>query len=98
MIMESAQCLLQDLQITHPLWGHAVLTATHIHNRLPSWSHNNTSPIEFWTRHALTIGHFRVFGSMAWVHVPKERWRKLDPKSIEGILVGYEEEAGTKGF
>ena len=35
-IMESARCLLLDLQSTHQLWGYAVLTAAHIHNRLPS--------------------------------------------------------------
>ena len=96
--MESAQCLLPDLQITQEFWGHAVLTAAHIHNRLPSRNHDNTSPIEFWTGKAPTIGHFRVFGSTAWVHVPKERRRKLDAKSIKGILVGYEEEAGTKVY
>ena len=96
--MESARYLLLDLQITHEFWGDAVLTGAHIHNRILSQSHNNTSPIVFWTGKAPTIGHFRVFGSTDWVHVPKERRRKQDAKSIRGILVGCEEEAGTKVY
>ena len=96
--METARCLLQDLQITHKFWGYAVLTAAHIHNRIPSQSHNDTSPMEFWTGQPPTIGHLHVFGSTAWVHVPKEKRRKLEAKSIKGIFVGYEEEAGTKVY
>jgi len=97
-IMETARCLLLDSQISFEFWGHAVLTAAHVHNRLPSRSHNNTSPIAFWTGKEPSIGHLRVFGSTAWLHIPKEKRRKLAAKSLKGILVGYEEEAGSKVY
>ena len=79
-------------------WGHAVLTAAHIHNRVPSHSHEDLSPLEHWTGKAPGIGHLRVFGSTAWVHIPKERRQKLDPKSVKGILVGYQEDAGSRVY
>jgi len=97
-IMEGARCLLEDAKISKEFWGHAVLTAAHIHNRLPSTSQRGISPIEHWTGKAPSIRHLRIWGSTTWVHIPKERRRKLDPKSVKGILVGYEEDAGTKVY
>ena len=38
----------------------------------------------------------RVFGSIAYVHVPKDKWRKLDAKSEKCILVSYSNE--PKGY
>jgi len=96
--MESACCLLEDLQIKQEFWGYAVLTAGHIHNRLPSQSDNNTSVIKFWTGKPPSIGHLWVFGSTVWVHILKETGRKLDSVLIKGILVGYEEEASWKVY
>ena len=40
--------------------------------------------------------HLRVFGSIAYVHVPKEKQRKLDAKGEKCILVGYSDE--QKGY
>ena len=38
------------------------------------------------------LRHLRVFGSIAYVHVPKEKRRKLDAKVKKCILVGYSDE------
>jgi len=35
---------------------------------------------------------------MTWVHVPKEKLRKLDLKSVKCILIGDDEEAGSKVY
>ena len=37
-----------------------------------------------------------MFGSIAYVHVPKEKRRKLDAKAEKCILVGYSDE--QKGY
>ena len=42
------------------------------------------------------LRHLRVFGSIAYVHVPDEKRRKLDPKSEKCILVDYSHE--QKGY
>ena len=57
------------------------------------------SPHELYFRKRLNLGHLRVLGSVAYVHVPKEKWRKLDPKSEKCILVGYlDEQKGYKCY
>ena len=42
------------------------------------------------------LRHLRVFGSITYVHVPKEKWRKLDAKAEKCILVSYLDE--PKGY
>jgi len=97
-IMENARCILEDSHLGKEFWGYAVLTAANIHNRLPSHSHSNISPLEHWTGKQPEIGHLRVFGATTWVHVPSEKRQKLDPKSVRYLFVGYEEDAGTQVY
>ena len=45
------------------------------------------------------MGHLRVFKSIAYVHVAKEKRRKLDMKADKCILVGYlDEQKGYKCY
>jgi hypothetical protein len=37
------------------------------------------------------IGHFKIFGSPVYFHVPKEKRSKLDSSGIKGTFVGYSE-------
>ena len=95
-IMENAPCILEEAKLGKEFWGQAVLTSAHIHNHLPSRSHKDMAPLEYWTGKPPGVGHLRVFGSTTWVHIPKEKRQKLDPKSVKCILVGYEESAGSR--
>ena len=94
-LMETARRLLEDSKLENEFWGHAVLTAAHLHNRLPSRSHEDKSPLEHWTGKVPEIGHFRVFVSTTWVHIPSEKRQKLDSKSVRCLLIGYEEDAAS---
>ena len=51
---------------------------------------------ELYFEKKLNLRHFRVFGSIAYVHVPKEKRKKLDAKTEKCILVGYSDE--QKGY
>ena len=42
------------------------------------------------------MAQLRVFGNIAYVHVPKEKQRKLDAKVEKCIVVGYSDE--KKGY
>ena len=50
------------------------------------------SPHELYFGKKPNLGHLRVFGSIACVHVPKEKRRNLDAKAEKCILVGYSDE------
>jgi len=81
-IVENVRCILQDSRLGNTFWGHARLTAAHIHNRIVSYSRNYKSPMEFWFGKVPAIVHLRIFASTVWVHIPKEKRRKLDVKSV----------------
>ena len=97
-LMEGARCMIEDSRLTKPFRGYAVTTAAHIHNRLPSRSHEDKSPLEHWTGETPSIGHLRVFGSVTYMHIPGETRKKLDPRSRKCILVGYDESSSRKAY
>jgi len=95
-VVESARCMLEDSKLQKEFWGPAIVTAGHIHNRLPSRSPDDISPIQHWTGQVPGIGHLPVFGSTTWVHVAKDKRQKLDSTSFKCLLSGFEEESGSK--
>jgi len=48
------------------------------------------TPYGRWKGEKPNIAHIRTFGCKAFVQKPKQQRSKLEPTSIEGILVGYE--------
>lgn len=78
------------------LWAEATNTTVYVLNRTGTSSIESKTPFELWFGKKPRIGHFRVFGSKVFVHIPKEKRRKWDKKSEEGVFVGYSE--NTKGF
>lgn len=48
------------------------------------------SPNELWDGKQIDLKGLRIFGETAMIHVPKEKRKKLDDKSEEGIFLGYE--------
>ena len=73
-------------------WAEAVRTAVYIHNQIG----DKVSAHELYFGRKANLRHLRLFGSIAYVHVPDEKRRKLDPKSNKCILVGYSYE--QKGY
>jgi hypothetical protein len=56
-----------------------------------------STPIFKWSGEKLDVSYFKVFGSQAYVFVPKEeRQHKLSAKAEEAIFIGYEK--GTEGY
>ena len=47
------------------------------------------TPYEIWFGEKPDLSHLKVFGIQVFIHIPDEKRKKLDEKSIEGILVGY---------
>jgi len=35
------------------------------------------------------VGHFKIFGSLVYLHVTKDAWKKLEPIAELGIFLGY---------
>ena len=53
----------------------------------------NMTPEECFSGKKPEVGHFRIFGSLTYSHVPLEKRTKLEPTAKKGIFVGYAETA-----
>jgi len=94
-LMERVRAMLLNASLQPELWAEAVVTANYIRNRSPT-SKSAKTPWECLTGNKPDVSGMRVFGTRAFVMVPKELRRKLDPVSEPGIFVGYS--ASSKAY
>lgn len=87
-IMEAVRSQMHSMDVPLELWGEAVISTTYVINRSIS-SLDTKTPFEIWYGRKPNVSHLRVFGCLAYVHTPDTRRRKLDPKAVECIMVGY---------
>ena len=67
-------------------------TAAYVRNRLPSRSIDDQIPEEVWSGRKVNLSNLRIFGCLAYAHVPKEkRDSKWDERAVACIFVGYSE-------
>ncbi|KAI9166016.1 hypothetical protein LWI28_024708 [Acer negundo] len=88
-ILNMARSMLKDKNMPKSFWAEAVLCAVYLQNRCPTKSLNTKTPHEAWSTHKPSVSHLRVFGSIAYIKIPKARRTKLEDKGEKCILVGY---------
>lgn len=88
-LVEKALTMIQDAALNKKYWGEAVNTAIYLKNHSPTKAVWNKTPEEAWTGRKVDLQHLKVFGSRAFLHIPKQLRKKWDPKSRELIMVGY---------
>ena len=91
-IMERARAMLHESGLPKSFWGEAVLTAVYLLNRCPSKAVVGMTPYEAWYRIKPNVSHLRAFGCEVFVNVPSEQRRKLDPKAMRCVMLGYDSE------
>jgi hypothetical protein len=85
---EAARALLQDAGLPQKFWEDAIATACYIRNRAPIGPGGKT-PEEAFTGKKPYVGHFRVWGCLAYAHIPTERRYKLDATAVKCCFTGY---------
>ena len=88
--------MLKSKSMSKEFWAEAVQCAIYVQNRCPHAKLDDQTPQEAWRGQKPTISHLKVFGSMAYAHVPDQRRTKLEGKSKKYIFIGYDEK--TKGY
>jgi transposase InsO family protein len=89
-ILNAVRCMLHRAGLSGYLWPEAVKAAVYLRNRSPTRTLTNITPYEAWTGIKPSISELRVFGCIAYVHVPAERRHsKLSDRSVRCIHVGY---------
>ena len=69
-------------------WGEDILTACHVLNRVPT-KNKEITPFEEWEKKRLTLSYLRTWGCLAKVSVPITKKRKLGPKTVDYVFLGY---------
>ena len=89
-LVESARTMISFARLPDSYWGEAVSTAVYIRNRVPTRAfREKVSPYEKWYNRRPDLSHLRVFGCVAYAHIPDCQRNKLSKKAEKFRLVGY---------
>ena len=88
-LVEATRTMLLDAKMPHRFWAEAISTAVYLRNRSPTSTVKGATPHQAWFGQKPRVDHLRVFGSTAYMHVPRDERGMLDPKSRKCTLVGY---------
>ncbi|TKC13487.1 hypothetical protein FA727_23545 [Robertmurraya kyonggiensis] len=80
--------MLDTSGLSREWWGEAILTACHVLNRVPPKNKEKT-PFEEWEKKRLTLSYLRTWGCLAKACVPINKKRKLGPKTVDCVFLGY---------
>ncbi|MCO5561122.1 hypothetical protein L7F22_014743 [Adiantum nelumboides] len=88
--------MMNKMNMSLTYWVEAVHTAVHIMNQTPTAAIHEISPYERLYGIKPTVSYMKVFGYVCYVHVPNEARKKMEPKAVKCIFLGYPVE--KKGY
>ncbi|MCO5566583.1 hypothetical protein L7F22_020260 [Adiantum nelumboides] len=88
-IVEVAHALMSEKNMPPCYWVEAISIAVYTMNRTPTAVVHDKTPEETFTGKKPNVSHFKVFGCIAYMHVPNELKTKLDPKAKKCVFIGY---------
>jgi len=95
-IHDMVRSMLKSKKMPKEFWAKVVQCAIYEQNRCPHVKLDDQTPQEAWSEQKSTVSHLKVFGSVAYAHIPDQRRTKLGDKSKRYIFIGYDEK--TKGY
>ena len=87
-LMSSVCLILAAMKLSKSLWSEILLAVCYLKNQSPNV--DGITPFESLNQTQPDLCHLRTLGAHAWVHIPKEKRKKLDKRSWQEIHVGYE--------
>jgi hypothetical protein len=81
--------MLNEKNLPNYFWAKVVATAIYVMNPTPIATVHGMTPEEKFTGKKPNVSHLKVFGCIAYVHVPEEKTSKLNPKAEKCIFIGY---------
>ena len=83
-------CILADSDLPQSLWPELIDTAAYLKNRSPTKHLKGKTPHEALHGVKPNLSHLKIIGCPCWALIPREKRDKLDFKSKECRLLGYE--------
>ncbi|GJR03580.1 retrovirus-related pol polyprotein from transposon TNT 1-94 [Tanacetum coccineum] len=84
-----SRSMLNEKSLPKKFWCNTVDTSTYILNRILIRVILGKTPYELLRGRKPTLDYFRVFGSKCFILNTKDYLTKFDPKSYEGVFLGY---------
>ncbi|GJX50662.1 retrovirus-related pol polyprotein from transposon TNT 1-94 [Tanacetum coccineum] len=88
-LQEMSRTMLNEQLLPQTFWCNAVDTSTYLLNQILIRAILGKTPYELLKGRKPTLDYFRVFGSKCFILNTKDYLTKFDPKSYEGIFLGY---------
>ncbi|GKA05298.1 retrovirus-related pol polyprotein from transposon TNT 1-94 [Tanacetum coccineum] len=88
-LQEMSRTMLNEQSLPQKFWFNAVDTSTYILNRILIRAILGKTPYELLRRRKPTLDYFRVFGSKCFILNTRDYLTNFDPKSYEGVFLGY---------
>ena len=88
-LVEAVRSMLADSTLLHRFWAEALSTAAYLINRSPTKALDGKTPFQAWYGKKPNVYHLRVFGCSAYIHIPKDERKKLNPKAKKCTFLGY---------
>ncbi|PKU79142.1 Retrovirus-related Pol polyprotein from transposon TNT 1-94 [Dendrobium catenatum] len=95
-IITTTRALLHTASLPMSFWLDAAITATHLINRMPSFTTDNITPLKRMFNISPSYEHLKVFGCQCFPLIPSGQRTKLMPTSTSCIFLGYSET--SKGY
>ncbi|GJR33145.1 retrovirus-related pol polyprotein from transposon TNT 1-94 [Tanacetum coccineum] len=86
---EMSRTMLNEQSLPQKFWCNVIDTLSYILNRILIRDILGKTPYELLRGRKPTLDYFRVFGSKCFILNTKDYLTKFDPKSYEGVILGY---------
>ena len=80
--------MILSAKLPFSLWGEALLTACHVHNRVSS-KKIKVSPYELWNERKSNLDYIKLWGCLAFYRVIDSKRTKFGLRAIKSVFVGY---------
>jgi hypothetical protein len=87
-LTELVNAMLGTVGLSKEWWGEAILTACHVLNRVPT-KNKKITPFEEWEKKRLNLSYMHTWGCLAKMNVPINKKRKVGPKTVDYVFLGY---------
>nr|GEX41464.1 retrovirus-related Pol polyprotein from transposon TNT 1-94 [Tanacetum cinerariifolium] len=88
-LQEMSRTMLNEQSISQKFWCNAVDTSTYILKRILIRPILEKTPYKIFRGRKLSLEYFKVFGSKCFILNTKDYLTKFDPKSYDGVFLGY---------
>jgi len=87
-VTDLVNSMLDTAGLSKAWWGEAVLTSCHVPNKVRNKNQDQT-PYEMWNGRKPSLSYLHTWGCLAKANVSIPKKRKLGPKTVDCVFLGY---------